>query len=67
MSLTEKSPMAFGETITVDENTLGREDAELPEPGKVFFYLVEYYNGISSTYGAESAGKPRAPGAGACN
>ena len=54
------------EANSTDESTLGWEDRELPEPGRVFFYAVEYYDGISSTYGTESAGKPRAPSAGDC-
>jgi hypothetical protein len=49
-----------------DESTLGREDDDLPEPGEAFFYLVEYYDRSSTTYGTESAGKPRAPGPGGC-
>ncbi len=54
------------EANSTDESTLGWEDGELPEPGRAFFYVVEYYDGISSTYGTESAGKPRAPGSGDC-
>jgi hypothetical protein len=50
-----------------DENTTGWEDPEIPEPGEAFFYLVQYDDGISSSYGAESAGKPRAPGSGSCD
>jgi len=54
------------EANSTDEITLGWEDDELPGPGRAFFYVVEYYDGISSTYGTESAGKPRAPGLGDC-
>jgi hypothetical protein len=54
------------EANSTDESTSGWEDGELPEPGQAFFYLVEYYDGISSTYGTESADKPRAPGPGDC-
>jgi hypothetical protein len=54
------------EANSIDESTLGFEDGELPDPGQAFFYLVEYDDGISSTYGTESAGKPRAPGSGDC-
>jgi hypothetical protein len=54
------------EANSTNGNTLGWEDSELPNPGQAFFYLVEYYDGISSTYGTESADKPRAPGAGDC-
>jgi hypothetical protein len=41
-------------------------DAEIPAPGKAFFYLVEFDDGQSSTYGSVSAPKPRVPGAGVC-
>ncbi len=54
------------EANSVNTHTLGWEDGELPEPGQAFFYVVEFYDGISSTYGTESAGKPRAPGPGDC-
>ena len=54
------------EEDSTDESTLGWEDGELPEPGRAFFYLVEYFDGISSTYGTESAAYPRAPGLGDC-
>ena len=37
-----------------------------PKVFSVLHYLVEHNDGISSTYGTESAGKPRAPGAGDC-
>ena len=54
------------EEDSTDESTLGWEDGELPEPGRAFFYLVEYFDGITSTYGTESAAYPRAPGSGGC-
>ena len=54
------------EANSVDESTLGWEDGDVPNPGEAFFYVVEYDDGISSTYGTESAGKPRAPGSGDC-
>ncbi|MCH7779778.1 MAG: right-handed parallel beta-helix repeat-containing protein [Acidobacteria bacterium] len=54
------------EANSTDESTLGWEDGELPEPGQSFFYLVEYDDGISSSYGTEGADKPRAPGPGDC-
>ena len=54
------------EANSTDESTQGWEDGELPQPGQAFFYVVEYYDGVSSTYGAESAGMPRAPGPGDC-
>ena len=34
--------------------------------GQAFFYLVQYHDGIDSTYGTESAAKPREPGPGDC-
>ncbi len=49
-----------------DTDTAGMEDPQSPEPGTVFFYLVEYNDGASGTYGTESANLPRAPGPGAC-
>ncbi len=54
------------ENDSPDASTLGWEDAALPNPGEAFFYLVEYDDGTSSTYGTESADKPRAPGPGDC-
>jgi hypothetical protein len=54
------------ESQSIDESTDNRKDGDLPEPGDVFFYLVEYFDGTSSTYGAESVGKPRVAGMGAC-
>ena len=47
-------------------STVGNEDTELPRAGGAFFYLVEYNDGTSSSYGTESASKPRAPASGAC-
>ncbi len=49
-----------------DTSTPGWEDAVLPISGEGFFYLVEYYDGNTSSYGTESAQKQRAPGAGDC-
>jgi len=54
------------EANSTDENTLGWEDGSLPEPGQAFFYVAEYFDGISSTYGTEDASKPRVPGVGDC-
>jgi hypothetical protein len=54
------------EDDSLDEDTSGWEDADLPNPGEAFFYLVEYYDGTSSSYGTVSAGMPRAPGPGDC-
>ncbi|NIM01108.1 MAG: hypothetical protein GTN89_09370 [Acidobacteria bacterium] len=54
------------EADSADENTAGHEDGDLPLPGQAFFYLVQFDDGISSTYGTVSAEKPRAPGPGDC-
>jgi len=54
------------EANSIDESTLGWEDGELPGSEQTFFYVVEYDDGISSTYGTESAGRPRAPVSGDC-
>ncbi|PYQ10587.1 MAG: hypothetical protein DMH00_10660 [Acidobacteria bacterium] len=43
-----------------------RSDSDTPEAGEVFFYLVAYHHGQSSTYGAPSATKPRVPAGGNC-
>jgi hypothetical protein len=59
-------PVLCVEANSDDESTVGREDAELPGPGEGFFYLVEYFDGLSSSYGSESAAKPRVAGPGAC-
>jgi hypothetical protein len=48
-------------------DTRGHEDSEIPPPGTVFVYLVEYHDGLTrSTYGTESAAKPRDPWSGDC-
>ena len=54
------------ENDSTDASTVGWEDAAVPNPGEAFFYLIEYYDGTYSSYGTESAGNPRAPGAGDC-
>lgn len=54
------------ENDSADESTLGGEDPELPVPGQAYFYLVEYFDGTSSSYGTESADRPRAPASGDC-
>jgi hypothetical protein len=54
------------EANSTNESTHRQEDPDLPNPGQAFFYLVEFDDGISSSYGTESANKPRAPGPGDC-
>ncbi|HET6277352.1 MAG TPA: hypothetical protein VFG08_01065, partial [Candidatus Polarisedimenticolia bacterium] len=48
--------------------TEGFEEGEDPEPGKAFFYLVEYFDGAWSGLGTVSAAKERsvAPGQADC-
>jgi hypothetical protein len=41
-------------------------DAANPDVDQVFFYLVAYHHGQSSTYGAPSASKPRVAAGGNC-
>ena len=48
------------ESDSLDTTTSGYEDAILPAPGKAFFYLIEYKSTVSSSFGTESAQKPRA-------
>jgi hypothetical protein len=55
------------EDNSVDVSTSGWEDSAVPAPGHGFFYLVEYFDGTSSSYGTESASKPRAPVVGDCD
>jgi hypothetical protein len=52
--------------VLLGTSTSGLEDGEDPPAGEAFFYLVEYNDGWSHSYGAESAAKPRSPGQGAC-
>ncbi len=59
-------PVTCIEPHSTDESTAGWEDSDLPNPGQAFFYLVEYEDGTSSSYGTESVHKPRAPGPGDC-
>ena len=48
-------------------DTHGHEDVEVPPPGELFLYMVEYVddNGRSS-YGTADAAKPRIPESGDC-
>jgi hypothetical protein len=59
-------PVVCIEAGSVDASTAQAEDDELPEPGSAFFYLVEYSDGTSRSYGSVSAAKPRVPGTGSC-
>jgi sugar lactone lactonase YvrE len=54
------------ESRSRDLSTAGDEDAELPYPGRAFFYLGEYRDPHPRSYGSVFAPKPRAPASGAC-
>lgn len=45
---------------------LAAEDEGVPAPGQAFFYLVEYDDGVASSYGSEDVGAPRILGSGGC-
>ena len=62
----ELGPVVCVEAYSDDGTTQGFEDRDSPDPGQGFFYLVEYFDGTESSYGTESALKPRIPGAGEC-
>jgi hypothetical protein len=52
---------------TVQSDTEGQEDPDIPAVGEAFFYVVEYVEaGARSGYGTESAPKPRVVDAGDC-
>jgi hypothetical protein len=56
-------------TGIADPTTAGMEDPELPPMGEAFFYLVEYFDGVWSSYGSVDAAKQRfaPPGQGGCH
>ena len=56
------------ESHSIDENTIGSEDINTPRPGEMFLYMVEFNfaDGTTSTYGTETAAKPRYPAGGNC-
>jgi len=52
---------------SLDTNTTGNEDTAIPEPGRVFFYAVQFNDGIQdSSYGSESVGRARVVSGGEC-
>ena len=58
--------IAHGITATT---TTGYADTTTPAPGQVFFYAVQFFDGVQdSSYGSESVGRARviAPGNGNC-
>jgi hypothetical protein len=64
--VTDLGPVVCIENDGLDLATIGHEDALTPHLGSAFFYLVGYFNGTSTGYGAASSKKPRAPGGGDC-
>jgi hypothetical protein len=56
------------ESRSLDENTVGSEDFNTPRPGEMFIYMVEFNfaDGTTSTYGTDTAAKPRYPSSGMC-
>ncbi|MFQ5700651.1 MAG: hypothetical protein ACE5HU_02275, partial [Acidobacteriota bacterium] len=54
------------ESRSLNLDTTGSEDSEMPPPGNAFFYLVEYSDGALSSYGSASVNKPRVVISGAC-
>jgi len=60
-------PVNCIEAGSFDTDTFGWEDSESPDPGEVWFYLVEYVDDDRSGYGTETASKPRITGAGDCH
>jgi hypothetical protein len=63
----ELGAVACVEPRSTDTTTEGFEDATVPAPGEVFFYVVDYADsGEWASYGSESAWKPRIVDAGDC-
>jgi len=59
-------PLNCLERRSLDTTTLGHEDRQAPLPGRAFFYLVEYNDGLDSSFGSEDVKKPRVKGSGGC-
>ena len=56
------------ENQSLDGSTAGNEDQAMPAPGQAFFYAVQYYDGLDeSSYGTETADKPRVVSSGDCH
>ena len=54
------------ESGSTDARSTSHEDAERPPPGEAYFYLVEYHDGESSSFGSEGVGLPRVKQGGGC-
>lgn len=59
-------PVVCIEDDSTDTTTNHDEDSEEPPTGETFLYLVSWNAGLDSTYGSESAHKPRVVGSGDC-
>lgn len=60
-------PVTCIESASLDTDTTSWEDPDLPDPGEIWFYLVEYNDGRPSTYGSVHASMPRVPSSGECH
>jgi hypothetical protein len=61
-------PVTCIEQDSPDATTAGREDNTIPPSGTVFFYAVQFHDGIQdSSYGTESVGRARVVGQGGSN
>jgi len=54
------------ESRSLDGSTAGNEDSTTPAPGEAFFYLAEYNDGWSTSYGETASARPRVSISGSC-
>jgi hypothetical protein len=55
------------ESDSTDTTTAGREDSVVPPPGRAFFYLIQFNDGLQdSSYGSMSVGRARVVSGGNC-
>lgn len=47
--------------------TAERSDSQVPPPGRAYFYLVSYSDGMDSGYGTDTVSKPRIRTSGGCD
>jgi hypothetical protein len=57
-------PVSCLEAASPHTSTRGREDARTPGLDQAFFYVAEYHDGWSRSYGTEEAAKPYRAGQG---
>ena len=55
-------PVLYLDRALSPDRLVGGPDPVDPDPGRGFFYLVEYDDGLSSSFGTASTTKPRVPG-----